>query len=151
VPYLREQFLNAKSARSEAKARIVAKYFHAWAQVVRRAAKLHSGGRLAYIDLFAGPGRYLDGSKSPPLLILEDAVKDADLSQMLISIFNDIDRENTHSLARAIETIPGIGNLKNRPDVYTENNEAVGTKRELGEFWTAAHGTKCRLQASDCR
>ena len=103
-----DSFFNAKSARSEAKARIVAKYFHAWAQVVRRAAKLHSDGRLAYVDLFAGPGRYLDGSKSTPLLILKDAVKDADLSQMLISIFNDIDRGNTHSLANAIEAIPGI-------------------------------------------
>lgn len=115
-----DSFFNAKSARSEAKARIVAKYFHAWAQVVRRAAKLHSEGRLAYIDLFAGPGRYLDSSKSTPLLILEDAVKDADLSQMLISIFNDIDRGNTHSLSKAIETIPGIGNLKNQPAIYTD-------------------------------
>ena len=115
-----DSFFNAKSARSEAKARIVAKYFHAWAQVVRRAAKLHSDGRLAYVDLFAGPGRYLDGSKSTPLLILEDAVKDADLSQMLISIFNDIDRGNTHSLANAIEAIPGIKFLKHQPEIYSD-------------------------------
>ena len=30
------------------------------------------GGRIAYIDLFAGKGRYNDGTKSTPLLVLEE-------------------------------------------------------------------------------
>jgi len=73
-----DTFFNEKSERSAVKARIVAKYFFAWANVVKPASKARDG-RIAYIDLFAGPGRYLDGSKSTPLMILEQAIADPDL------------------------------------------------------------------------
>ena len=96
--------------------RIVAKYFFAWANVVKPASKAHDG-RIAYIDLFAGPGRYLDGSKSTPLMILEQAIADPDLSQMLVGIFNDIDRNNTHALQHAIEALPNVERLKYKPAI----------------------------------
>ena len=34
------------------------------------------GGRLADVDLFAGPGQYLDGTPSTPVIVLQSALKD---------------------------------------------------------------------------
>lgn len=58
-------FFEESQEQSQIKSRIVAKYFWAWARVIIPTAKTH-GERIAYIDLFAGPGRYLDGTLSNP-------------------------------------------------------------------------------------
>ena len=73
--------------------------------------------RLAYIDLFAGPGRYDDNTKSTPLLVLETAVENPDLSKMLVTVFNDKDQDNAKSLENAIAQIPNIDRLKFKPQV----------------------------------
>ncbi len=64
-----EQFFDESREQSEVKARIVQKYFWAWAKVIIPTAKRY-GNRILYIDLFAGPGRYKDGTLSTPLLVL---------------------------------------------------------------------------------
>jgi three-Cys-motif partner protein len=84
-----------------------------------------SPGRIAYIDLFAGPGRYKDGTKSTPLLILEKAIQDTDMRQMLVTIFNDKDESNSRSLDKAISELPGIKSLKFAPQV---NSQEVGVE-----------------------
>ncbi len=53
-------FFEESREQSQIKFRIVAKYFWAWAKVIIPSAK-NRGGRIAYIDLFAGPGWYRDG------------------------------------------------------------------------------------------
>ena len=68
-------FFNESTETSLVKAEIVAKYFWAWAKVIIPRAKKRKKN-IAYIDLFSGPGRYQDGSKSTPLLILERAIAD---------------------------------------------------------------------------
>jgi three-Cys-motif partner protein len=73
--------------------------------------------------LFSGPGAYKDGSKSTPLLILERAIANPDMSQMLVTLFNDKDSNNTQSLQQAIESIPDLGQLKYKPIVL---NKEVG-------------------------
>src|SRR5665213_1849654 len=75
------KFFDERTDQSEVKARIVQKYFEAWAKVIIPTAKLH-GGKIAYIDLYAGPGRYRDGAASTPLLVLERAIAAPDMSQM---------------------------------------------------------------------
>ncbi|MCL5998527.1 MAG: three-Cys-motif partner protein TcmP [Chloroflexi bacterium] len=99
---------------------IVSKYFWAWAKVIISTIKRRSGDKIAYIDLFAGPGRYKDGTKSTPLLILEKAIQDPDMSQMLVTIFNDANADNMQSLGTAINQLPGIERLKYHPQVHTE-------------------------------
>ncbi len=64
-------FFEESKEQSLIKAEIVRKYFWAWAKVVVSVAKSRGEDRIAYIDLFAGPGRYKDGPKSTPLLVLE--------------------------------------------------------------------------------
>src|SRR5688572_20126900 len=69
------EFFDETTEQSQAKATIVSKYFWAWANVVIPTAR-SAGNRIAYIDLFAGPGRYKDGTASTPILVLQQAAAD---------------------------------------------------------------------------
>ncbi|HRN51841.1 MAG TPA: three-Cys-motif partner protein TcmP [Anaerolineales bacterium] len=123
-------FFDESQEQSRVKAEIVAKYFWAWAKVILPTAKRHNVN-MAYIDLFAGPGRYKDGAKSTPLLVLERALTDEELCRRLITIFNDADQRNTQDLEGAISTLEGIGSLVHKPLV---RNSEVG--REIVQMFT---------------
>src|SRR5580700_9617424 len=101
------KFFDERTDQSEVKARIVQKYFYVWAKVITPSAKLHDK-KIAYIDLYAGPGRYKDGAASTPLMILERAVEDQDLRQMLVTFFNDADKNHTSALQAEIDKLVGI-------------------------------------------
>jgi protein gp37 len=81
--------------------------------------------QIAYIDLFAGPGRYQDGTQSTPLLVLKRAIGDPGICKMLVTLFNDKDQDNSRSLERAIKDLPRVEKLEHKPEVM---NEEVGTK-----------------------
>jgi three-Cys-motif partner protein len=115
----REHFFDESSEQSRIKAAIVRDYFWAWAKVILPTVKKRRG-RIAYIDLFAGPGRYKDGTKSTPLLVLESAIADADMREHLVSLFNDAAKENSQALETDIQALPGIKKLKYKPQVETE-------------------------------
>ncbi|MEH1871236.1 three-Cys-motif partner protein TcmP [Nostoc sp.] len=115
-------FFDEQKEQSLIKARIVEKYFWAWAKVIIPTAK-KLDPRIAYIDLFAGPGRYKDGSKSTPIKVLETAISNPDMQNMLVTVFNDADTEHINSLQETINSIPGIENLKYKPQVI---NHEVG-------------------------
>lgn len=123
-----QAFFDERRDQSLVKAAIVAKYFDAWSRVmIANAARGIPITRLAYIDLFAGPGRYKDGSQSTPLMVLERAIADDALSQLLVPMFNDADPENVASLRACLETLPGYEKLKNRPMILCSD---VGTDAE---------------------
>jgi three-Cys-motif partner protein len=119
-----DHFFDETTEQSAVKTAIVWKYFWAWAKVIMPTAK-KSPGRIAYIDLFAGPGRYKDGTKSTPLLILEKAIENPDMCQMLVTMFNDKDDDNSRSLEKAIRELPGIEKLKHQPQI---NSQEVGAE-----------------------
>jgi three-Cys-motif partner protein len=126
---MKETFFDEQTEQSQVKAAIVAKYFDAWSRVMVSNAKRGMPiDRLAYIDLFAGPGRYKSGAKSTPLMVLERAVEDSFLSKLLMAIFNDGDQENTSSLKSEIAAIEGIKNLRFAPKVYCSE---VGAEAEI--------------------
>lgn len=110
------KFFDERTDQSEVKARIVQKYFYVWAKVIIPTAKSH-GKKLAYIDLYAGPGRYKDGAASTPLMILERAIQDADLREMLVTYFNDADKNHTNALQEEIDKLQGVETLKYKPHV----------------------------------
>ncbi len=121
-----ESFFDESKQQSQVKSTIVAKYFDAWSRVMMATQNRYNrGNRIAYIDLFAGPGRYSDGTNSTPLLVLERAIQDQSLRQRLVTIFNDKDECKTDSLQRAINELPDIGTLKYSPRVLTQE---VGEK-----------------------
>ncbi len=111
-------FLESRE-QSQIKARIVTKYFWAWAKVIIPTTKSR-GNRIAYIDLFAGPGRYEDGTISTPLMVLQHAIEDPDLRNMLVTTFNDQDKENVGKLRAAVDALPGIDTLKYKPQISNE-------------------------------
>lgn len=104
--------------QSRVKAEIVSKYFDVWASVIVATQKrLKRGDRIAYIDLFAGPGRYRDGTQSTPVLILEKAIAKPDIRDRLVTLFNDKDEANADSLQQTIDQMPGIETLRHKPSV----------------------------------
>ena len=103
-----------RSDQSEVKARIVTKYFIAWARVIMPTAAKHDG-KIAYIDLYAGPGRYKDGAASTPLLVLRTAIAHPTMARMLVSYFNDARNENTATLQEEINKLSGVEKLTYKP------------------------------------
>ena len=119
-----KSFFDEQKEQSLIKARIVEKYFWVWAKVIIATVKKSaSQPRIAYIDLFTGAGRYKDGSKSTPVKVLETAIADPDMRNMLVSIFNDADDTNVYSLQQSIDAIPGIESLKYRPQILNHEVE----------------------------
>ncbi len=116
-------FFDETSEQSVVKSTIVAKYFWAWAKVIASSEKRRGGGNIAYIDLFAGPGRYRDGSSSTPLKVLEQAISDKDMRERLVTIFNDKDEANARTLEQEIRRLPGIDQLRHTPQIW---NHEVG-------------------------
>lgn len=113
-----QKFFDERSDQSEVKARIVQKYFYAWANVLLPTVQ-RQGGRIAYIDLYAGPGRYKDGAASTPLLVLQHAIDSPKLSKFVTALLNDSDGNNSGTLQSEIDKLPGIENLKYKPEIST--------------------------------
>jgi len=127
-------FFDEIRQQSQAKMRIVSHYFEVWAKVIMPTVKKW-GSKIAYVDLFAGPGLYKDGTRSTPLLVLEKAVENPDLRQRLITIFNDADPNNARSLEEAIKSVKGIEALKHHPKVSSRTiiNSADEIMREVAK------------------
>lgn len=122
-----QTFFEEQTDQSEVKARIIQKYFYAWANIIMPSAE-KADGKIGYIDLYAGPGRYKDGAASTPLLVLEHAVQHPKMSQMLVALFNDMDGNNTKTLKSEIDAIDGIDNLKYYPSVQCNEVDEDATK-----------------------
>lgn len=112
-----KKFFEEREEQSEVKARIVQKYFAAWANIVVGTASRFKDGKIAYIDLYAGPGRYKDGAASTPLLVLEEAIRNERISKALVTLFNDRDQNSSATLKNEIAALPGIDTLKYKPTV----------------------------------
>ena len=116
-------FFDETTQQSHVKTAIVSKYFDAWSRVIIGAQKKYqqyNDSKISYIDLFAGPGRYTDGTISTPLVVLKKAIQDDNLRQRLVTIFNDKDPGNTKSLQTAIDKLPGVDSLKYPPKIFTQ-------------------------------
>ncbi|MAT67955.1 MAG: hypothetical protein CMJ58_00345 [Planctomycetaceae bacterium] len=116
-----DTFFDEQSAQSQIKAAIVADYFWAWASVMIQTQRRYPqhAQRIAYVDLFAGPGRYENGAASTPLLIMQRAAADPQIRDRLVAIFNDKDAANVRSLETEINQIPGIEQLRYPPEIST--------------------------------
>lgn len=107
-----EVFWASQSDSSRVKAEIVADYFGAWANIM---ATRPNVDQIIYLDLFAGPGFYQDGSKSTPILVLEKVIENPRVSSKLVAILNDKDKRSVERLRQAVEGLSGIANLKYQP------------------------------------
>jgi three-Cys-motif partner protein len=128
-------FFEETREQSIVKATMVSKYFDAWSTVIASQVKKRGDNKIAYIDLFAGRGYYEDGTRSTPLLILEKAIKNPDLREMLITIFNDKNNKNVELLRKAIMNLVGIRSLRHEPAIYNEEiGEEIAKELEQTHF-----------------
>lgn len=79
-------FFESQTNSSRVKASIVSEYFPSYCKII---IKKHVPKIIRYIDLFAGPGLYKDGSASTPILIGRQCQNDSLLKQKVKMIFND--------------------------------------------------------------
>lgn len=115
-----EPFFDQSTEQSRVKAAIVSAYFDAWARVMMPVAKKRMAEpRIAYVDLFAGPGHYIDGTRSTPLLVITQAIGDKDMRQMLVTVFNDFDDNHAETLRGAISQLSGVNSLRFPPKVMS--------------------------------
>jgi three-Cys-motif partner protein len=93
----KKKFFDEQLEQSLVKSTIVSKYFDVWSKVIIQTQKNYPNHsqKVAYIDLFAGPGRYKDGTTSTPVKILTTAINDPHLKDRLVCIFNDKDSLNS--------------------------------------------------------
>jgi three-Cys-motif partner protein len=115
-PAMGQKFFDEREDQSEVKARIVSKYFIVWAKIIAPKARTK---RIGYIDLFAGPGRYKDGSASTPIMVLQQAIADSELRDTLVTYFNDEHPEHKKSLQNEINALPNIATLRYAPQIST--------------------------------
>jgi three-Cys-motif partner protein len=118
-------FFDVQTDESRVKTDIVENFFVSWAKVISgHQKKRHDPVALAYVDLFAGPGKYLDGSESTPLRILRQILKVDEWKSNTLLLFNEADEELLKGLRRnldeadaaALRVSPAFGS-----DVVTAN------------------------------
>ncbi len=80
-----KSFFAAQTASSKIKANIVANYFPKYCKILLKTHK----GMIRYLDLFAGPGIYDDGSLSTPMLLTDYCAQDSILKNRVHLLFND--------------------------------------------------------------
>lgn len=117
------KFFDAAHPHSIVKARIVAAYFMSWARIMKRQTR---SKRLAYIDLYAGPGVYADGTESTPMMVMRSVLSDDELPSMLLAWFADADESHVEALKANLASLPGIKAMRFRPEV------ALGSAHEHG-------------------
>jgi len=120
APMADATFFDTPTVASIKKQRIVSKYFGGWANIVLPKA-LSKEGKIMYMDLFCGPGRYRDGSPSTPLLILEHVVNTASLRDTTQLFFNDENAEFIETLKSEVSKCPGVEKLKHQPVFRTKS------------------------------
>jgi len=120
-----DDFYDARLDQSAVKSAIVSKYFGAWVRVM-----LPRAAKVAYVDLFSGPGRYGDGSLSTPLMVLNLIAGNATARRKTATFFNDVNDGYAANLQVAIDE-GDYGSLVHTPRVSSvPAEEALGLVRE---------------------
>lgn len=110
------EFFETQQPASKVKSLIASKYFGAWAMIMTGSRSQEK--RIGYVDLFAGKGRFDDGSESTPVLVLRDVVRRDRLKKPVHTFFNDRDASMIDLLREEIDGLDGVEELNNEP-VYS--------------------------------
>ncbi|MCW3101697.1 MAG: hypothetical protein JWO09_137 [Bacteroidetes bacterium] len=114
-----QNFFDEASEASKTKAAIVSEYFSVWSSIILSNKNVD---KIAYIDLYCGPGVYNDGTHSTPLQIITKAINSPTLSKKLVLSFNDKEKANIERLQQEIDRLE---NIKNIADNITYNNDEI--------------------------
>jgi three-Cys-motif partner protein len=107
-------FFDVPTEASLKKHRIVSKYYGGWGNIVLPMARAREG-KLMYVSLFCGPGKYKDGTRSTPLLILDHTINTPALRDTVQLVFNDENADFIEELKTHIAETPGVESLHWKP------------------------------------
>ncbi|MCC7209288.1 MAG: three-Cys-motif partner protein TcmP [Anaerolineae bacterium] len=109
------------------KAELVASYLWAWGKA-RLAVARKPDACVGYFDVYAGPGRADEASRTAPLTVLARAADDAEMRDALICVCNDADEDGSDALRKAIRGLKGVRKLRHPPIVARRDSglELVG-------------------------
>jgi three-Cys-motif partner protein len=99
--------------------------FLAWKSVICNQLHLYAKdfAPLAYIDLYAGRGRYKNGEAATAVRIAEAVAGDPDLARRVMLVVNEGHRETFAALTQHLDAVPGIAALRHKPVI--ENTDAL--------------------------
>jgi three-Cys-motif partner protein len=131
-----DAFFNSQSPESAAKTDIVANFFAAWLNIIGSFDRYR--GRLAYMELFAGPGKFADGSTSTPLHVLNTILGSQHAARFRV-ILNEMDRKAADLLEQNIRLLPNIAALGEEPILTRheiDRGNALSFLKYLADFPT---------------
>ena len=105
-----DEFFEEQEEASAVKTALVARYFARWAPIL-----LSQVPKIGYVDLYSGPGRFKDGTKSTPLLVMEQVAGSERLRNAVASYFNDLNSDFIEILKEELAKIEGINELAFAP------------------------------------
>ncbi|MCI8627741.1 MAG: three-Cys-motif partner protein TcmP [Lachnospiraceae bacterium] len=111
--------------QSAIKTEIVTKYFNAWATILVKHFQ-----KIAYVDLFAGPGIYEDGNKSTPIIITEKVIKNSEFAKKTLLYFNEMNPEYYQRLVTSVSQLDGINSLTFSP-IFHKKEVTYETPKEF--------------------
>jgi len=126
-----DDFFKRQTPSSRIKANIVAEYFPKYCKIINK----NKQDKIAYVDLYAGPGKYEDGNPSTPLLIGKACASDRELKNLVHLMFNDNEHIEKLKL-NFIEHFPA-GTFKYDPRFA---DKTVGTDEGITKYLTQKWG-----------
>lgn len=111
--------------QSAIKTEIVSKYFDAWSAILSKRFS-----KIGYIDLYAGPGIYEDGSMSTPIIILQKIINSPSLRSKVVVYLNDKDYNNYIKLQSNITNMAAVSSLTYQP-LITNNEITYDTPKSF--------------------
>lgn len=119
-----DNFFDSQKEKSKIKVHIVTEFFKTYFSIINNTG---FSDEIYYIDLFCGPGKYKDGTKSTPLVLFDiiEAYKSDDIRNKLVMVFNDEDTEFYKTLTQLLTTHPVYKKLKHKPELLNKKASEV--------------------------
>ena len=128
-----EKFFEHQTISSKIKALIVSDYFPKYCKILLK----YPQEKIRYIDLFAGPGIYEDGSISTPILVANACYADSILRSTVELAFND--NVYCSKLKDNFEQNYPIGSFANEPHF---GDKTIGEDPFINDFLCRQHPDK---------
>lgn len=110
-----DEFYQNLTFNSKMKIAIVSKYYVKWAKIL-----LTKYNHIAYIDLFAGAGKYDDGELGTALSIIEEIIKDKEQLKCVETIFNDKHKKSIEKLSGCVDSYCKLYDFSFYPKFFSE-------------------------------
>jgi three-Cys-motif partner protein len=108
-------FFSKQAPHSRIKSEIIAQYVPTWASII-----LGSRPEVLYLDFFAGPGQFDDGSQSTPLLLLPKLIASKKLRAGVNTWFSDTNAIAIERLRSNVAAIAGVDQLAFPPVIEVQ-------------------------------